>query len=608
MTFLLNLSVLSARIEHMFDMLTETGDRLAALLDTFDPERVSGPAARELWGAFDRIERLAAAGKTLLARRVAATHPRTGSPQRTAADELDRRAGSSTKAARDAVETSTRLTELPEVDAAMRRGELSPAQAEVISGAAAANPQAERRLLDLAKRASLPELRDECLRVKAGADPDPEATHRRIHQSRYLRRYTDGEGGWNLHARGTAEQGAAFNTVIDPIIEQIFGAARREGRHEPPEAYAFDALITMSERAAGHDSVQTPSEPAEVTKSTGADTPDTADSASSEPARITDNAADAPHTSEGEGHRGADLDLAPADPTSDAAKSDDLGASGLSARAGVLLPRGGSPEPRPRPKPNPRYLALLRVDVEALCRGALQGQELCEITGVGPIPVSVARELLGDAIVKLIITRGVDVLNVTHLGRGPTAAQRAALLWMNPACSVEGCHRNRVEFDHREPWVQTRHTRLDELDPLCEFHHDLKTRLGYALAPGTGKRPMVSRDDLRHPMHQKAAPDIRPTDASPPTGRSSPPGACASSPPPRSTPPSTGPGPGSPGTGPPETGSPGTGPPETGSPGAMPPEAPTLGSATSRSGTRRRTTVGRAQPVQQVLDVLADAL
>ena len=128
------------------------------------------------------------------------------------------------------------------------------------------------------------------------------------------------------------------------------------------------------------------------------------------------------------------------------------------------------------------------MDVAALRRGRVQGGELCEVAGVGPIPVSGAKELLGEAIVKLIITDGVDVLNVTHLGRGPTAAQRAALLWMNPSCSVDGCHRTRFEWDHREPWAQT-HTRLDELDPLCSFHHDLKTRFGWALVPARANEP-----------------------------------------------------------------------------------------------------------------------
>ena len=154
---------------------------------------------------------------------------------------------------------------------------------------------------------------------------------------------------------------------------------------------------------------------------------------------------------------------------------------------------------------SPRYLALLRVDVQALRRGHVQGGELCEISGVGPVPVSVAKALLGEAIVKLVITTGVDVANVTHLGRGPTAAQKAALLWMNPTCAVQGCHRARVEWDHREPWAQTKHTRLDELDPLGSFHHDLKSRLGYALTAGSGKRAFVAPDDPRHPRNQNRA-------------------------------------------------------------------------------------------------------
>jgi hypothetical protein len=100
---------------------------------------------------------------------------------------------------------------------------------------------------------------------------------------------------------------------------------------------------------------------------------------------------------------------------------------------------------------NPRYLALLRVDVQALHRGRVAGDELCEIRGVGPVPVSVAEALLGRSVLHLVITRGVDVLNVTHLGRGPTAAQKIALAWASPGCTVQGCWRTRTENDHREP-------------------------------------------------------------------------------------------------------------------------------------------------------------
>jgi hypothetical protein len=48
--------------------VVEIGDRLAGIVDGLDPDAVPGPAAAELWAALDRVERLAAAGKTLLAR------------------------------------------------------------------------------------------------------------------------------------------------------------------------------------------------------------------------------------------------------------------------------------------------------------------------------------------------------------------------------------------------------------------------------------------------------------------------------------------------------------------------------------------------------------
>ena len=154
-------------------------------------------------------------------------------------------------------------------------------------------------------------------------------------------------------------------------------------------------------------------------------------------------------------------------------------------------------------RPPAKYVGVIRADLEALRRGAVTGDETCEIRGVGPVPVRVARSLLGDAILKLVITKGVDVLNVTHLGRAPTVAQQAALWWQSPCCNVAGCNRAQfVQNDHRIEWTKTKHTRLDELDPLCTHHHDLKANHGWALVEGTGKRPMVPPDDPRHPGYR----------------------------------------------------------------------------------------------------------
>jgi hypothetical protein len=150
----------------------------------------------------------------------------------------------------------------------------------------------------------------------------------------------------------------------------------------------------------------------------------------------------------------------------------------------------------------PSHLSILRLDHEALLRGYVAGEELCEIAGLGPVPVRTARELLGESILKLVLTKGEDVANVTHLGRGPKIAQKIALLWQSPCCTAEGCTRTRIEFDHREPWAKTKHTKLDELDCLCAFHHDLKHRDVWALLDGTGNRPIVPPDHPRHPKNR----------------------------------------------------------------------------------------------------------
>jgi hypothetical protein len=467
----------------MFDKVVRCGDQLAGIMARLDPDVLSGETAQAWWHALDRIERLASCGKTLVARRMAATHSPSRSGQKTAAEKMARESGTSVGAAKDSLETSERLPELAKVQAAVRRGELSSTQAALISDAAAADPSAQDRLLALASRGSMPELREECGRVKAAADPDPDATYRKLHAARSLRRWTGPDGAWNLVARGTPEHGAIINAAVNPILDRIFRAARRSGRREHPETYAFDALIALARGEDGTEHATTPTGQADV-------------DAAADQAEAAEAAADSAQGA------GTGADAASTEPPGDAPDE-----SLVVAKPGpVTRPSSADAAGPPRRQSGvaPRYRALIRVDLEALLRGHVEPGEVCEISGVGPIPARRARELLGNAVLHLVITRGVDVLNVTHLGRGPTAAQCVALAWAAPVCTVEGCYRRRLENDHREPWAKTRHTRLDELDPLCEFHHDLKTYLGWALVQGTRKRAFVPPDDPRHPDNQGA--------------------------------------------------------------------------------------------------------
>ena len=375
---------------------------LRAVVGRLDPSSLSGPQAVQLLDVFDEFGRVAAAGRALVAARAAETNQWRGT-DRSAAEWLAKRTGTTTGEARKSLETVERAKHLPKTDEALRRGALSLDQAAAVSDGAAADPAAEDELLAAATRESVRELRARAERVKAAALPDDRARHEAIRRRRSAKEYVGDDGAWNLHLRGTKDEGASFMTHARSFIDSEFKKARKEGRREPIEAYAFDGIMAM----------------------------------------------------------------------------------GTAAAFGTRAP---SKSP---------YKAILRADLAAIRRGSTQPGEVCEIAGYGPVPVGVAREILGEAFLAVVLTDGHDVLNVTHLGRAPTAYQQTALEWAQPECEVLGCATHiRLERDHRVDWAKTRHTRLDELDRLCHFHHSLKTVLGWQLEPGRGKRRMLSPEQL----------------------------------------------------------------------------------------------------------------
>ncbi len=411
------------------ERVAEVERSMLELAGSLDPDDVPVHEAPGLFARLDRIARAATAARTLLARRVDDSLVWERHGYRCAAEHLAAATGSSLGDARAELETSKALPALPATRRALVTGEVSSAQGAVIADAARLNPGAEGDLVRAAATVNLRELRDQAGRAKAAADPDPAATHARIHRNRRVTRFTDGEGALHLHAVGTTDEGAEILSELDRLTDEIFRERRTTGARECRDTYVWDALVRMARRSR-----------------------------------------------DGQGVTGG--------------------------------------------RTNPRFLGLLRVDVDALQRGRVEGDELCEISGVGAVPVEVAKRLLGEATLKLVITRGVDVLNVTSLGRGPTAAMRYAAAWTTPTCVVDGCSRTIIEYDHRTgtEYATTRHTRLDELDKVCTSHHDLHTHHGWALVAGTGKRPMVPPEDPRHPAHAGTDP---PDD--PPSRRASPP-------------------------------------------------------------------------------------
>ena len=156
------------------------------------------------------------------------------------------------------------------------------------------------------------------------------------------------------------------------------------------------------------------------------------------------------------------------------------------ADALLALARAGRDGIGPGPS-RPRNTVHVVIDHAALVRGRAEPGERCEVAGGRPVPVHVVRSMMDDAFVTAVVSDGVDVSTVAHLGRRPTAHQRSALEVRDPECVVPTCHvRVGLEIDHVEPWSATRVTKLDALARLCRFHHAQKTHEGYRLEGGPG--------------------------------------------------------------------------------------------------------------------------
>ena len=148
---------------------------------------------------------------------------------------------------------------------------------------------------------------------------------------------------------------------------------------------------------------------------------------------------------------------------------------------------------------------IVRVDAAALKRGHTVAGEVCEIDGIGPVPLAAIRELLPQATIDVIVTDGEDVFNVTNLRRRSNAHQQVVLWWLGGQCTREGCpNTHDLQVDHRIDWATTHVTELKALDWLCKQDHDLKTYDGWALVHGRGRRRMVPPDDPDHPANQAA--------------------------------------------------------------------------------------------------------
>ena len=459
--------------------LTAVQGDLRRLAEGFDPETLRGSDAACLVEHLASIEHLAASLKALCAARVERCGAWKADGDRSAASWLARKTGTAPSAAGEELATGRRVAQgPPELQDAYKRGRLSGQAASAISTATEVAPDAAAGLLNRADRDSFRELRDACraVHVSASRPADSEARVRRLHAQRYMRRWIDTDGAGRIDARVAPDVYARIDACLRPFEKEQFDQARRQGRRERPEAYSADALLALAIEAGNAEHTDAGKEVA---------------------------------TSAGAGTAPAALPTSPPAPAE--------------------VDKGAAPR-RKRPA-DAQIIAV--VSHSALVRGHTEGEETCWIEGVGPVPVSTVQAMLGDSVLSAVVSDGVDIRSVVHLGRYATATQRTALIARDRCCVVPGCGiRHGLEIDHVTGWTKTHVTTLDDLARLCHHHHHLKTHEHWKLTGGPGRwqftPPTAQLPNAQSGAPLGAAPGAPPQETGPPRDQgppSGPPGA-----------------------------------------------------------------------------------
>ncbi|MDZ4248640.1 MAG: DUF222 domain-containing protein, partial [Candidatus Nanopelagicales bacterium] len=115
-----------------------------------------------------------------------------------------------------------------------------------------------------------------------------------------------------------------------------------------------------------------------------------------------------------------------------------------------------------------------------------------DVTGLGPVPAAVARELAADGTWRAWVR---DAASSTVISTGsrtytPGAALARLVRAREPYCRHPGCRRQSqaCDLDHALPWPKGA-TTAENLGPLCRRHHRLKTHHGWDLDPGLDPDP-----------------------------------------------------------------------------------------------------------------------
>ena len=137
-----------------------------------------------------------------------------------------------------------------------------------------------------------------------------------------------------------------------------------------------------------------------------------------------------------------------------------------------------------------------------------------QLTGYGPIPASLARELAADGNWQRFITdpRSGELLDLGRKSYRPSQYLVDFLLARDRTCRFPGCRypAHRSDIDHVTPWDEGGKTTPENLGALCRRHHRLKTHGGWKVTSASdGSCEWISPNGKHYlvpsrPVHEAA--------------------------------------------------------------------------------------------------------
>ena len=131
--------------------------------------------------------------------------------------------------------------------------------------------------------------------------------------------------------------------------------------------------------------------------------------------------------------------------------------------------------------PAPAHL-FINVDADQLVSDEPGAR--CDIKGIGPVPVEHARRRFGDAILTILVKKGVDLATIAHDGtKSMPIAVRRAVLARDQECVVDTCSAPTTQVHHCDWRSRGGEHSIHNCRGVCHWCHKLVHYQGYELNP-----------------------------------------------------------------------------------------------------------------------------